>query len=69
MSARFVFRLGLLLSAAFVTAEAAVPNPPVITSPRQAVSAGDLIDSLGVVTHVMYNQTPYANLQKVADAL
>jgi len=50
-------------------AEAAVPNPPVITSPRQAVSAVDLINSLGIVTHVMYNQTPYANIQKVQEAL
>jgi hypothetical protein len=61
------------MSAAFAvsvaTAEAAVPNPPVITSPRQAVSAADLINSLGVVTHVMYNQTPYANIQKVQEGL
>jgi hypothetical protein len=73
MSATFVPRFGILMSAALAvsagTAEAAVPNPPVITSPRQAVSATDLINSLGVVTHILYNQTPYANIQKVQDAL
>jgi trimeric autotransporter adhesin len=73
MSATFVPRLAILMGAALAvsagTAEAAVPNPPVITSPRQSVSAGELINSIGVVTHVMYNKTPYANLQKVQEAL
>jgi hypothetical protein len=57
------------IAASVGTVEAAVPNPPVITSPRQVVSAVDLINSLGTVTHVMYNQTPYANIQKVQEAL
>jgi hypothetical protein len=61
--------MGAAFAVSVGTAEAAVPNPPVITSPRQAVSAADLINSLGVVTHVAYNQTPYANIQKVQEAL
>jgi hypothetical protein len=36
---------------------------------KQPVRATDLINSLGVVTHIMYNQTPYANIQKVQQAL
>jgi hypothetical protein len=72
MSATFVPRSAALISAlaaSLVTAQAAVPNPPVITSPRQPVAAVDLINSLGTVTHVMYSQTPYGNTQKVSDAL
>jgi hypothetical protein len=78
MTATLTTRLQVLAGTAAVcvasllilsTAEATVPNPPVLMGFKQPVSAVDLVNSLGVVTHLMYSQTPYANTQKVSAAL
>jgi serralysin len=51
------------------TAEATAPKPPTLLGFKEPASATDLINSLGVVAHIMYSQTPYANIEKVQQAL
>lgn len=50
-------------------AEPKVPKPPTMVGFKEFRSAVELVNSLGVVAHVTYNQTPYANIEKVRQAL
>jgi hypothetical protein len=50
-------------------AEPKVPKPPTLLQLQEARNASELVNSLGVVVHMMYNQTPYANFEKVQQAL
>ena len=51
------------------TAPAPVAEPPGRLPPTRATSAQTMIDSLGVVTHLDYRDTPYGSLRKVKEAL
>jgi hypothetical protein len=50
-------------------AEPKVPKPPTLLGLQEARSATELVNLLGVVVHMTYNQTPYANAEKVQQAL
>ena len=50
-------------------AVAPVAEPPARLQPTRATSAQTMVDSLGVVTHLDYRDTPYGNLQNVKEAL
>jgi len=69
-SAAFVtLALGLASSGYAHTGPATVAEPPAQLQPTRARSAQAMIDSLGLVTHLDYRDTPYGSLQNVTAAL
>jgi hypothetical protein len=62
--------VGLTVSGGMLlAAEPKTPNPPTLMGTQEARRATDLVSSVGVVVHLTYNQTPYADTGKVQQAL
>jgi hypothetical protein len=73
MHSKFGAYLTLILSVATSgyahSGPTAVAEPPGQLEPTRAKSAQAMVDSLGLVTHLDYRNTPYGNLRNVTEAL